>query len=350
MTIMRLGQRMLARLRAAVPESRVNYFVHAGNSLAVVASCSDEMVQLRSCMIGATTCGIVYNLLQPIPQWTPTYWGIFFVSAHSIQIARILRERSAVSMGEREHELYEKCFMNYGWTPRMFLSLLQDAEAEWVTLDPGEEVCVQGKQRDKLHLLTGGNGHVVIAQAQQPGSDHEAAVGLRRRPSQSDGVLSRLGKDVLNDGVWIGDCWEEGAPQQKRWRSSVLVADRAVSALRFDTAKFHEAIRALGKDAVEAAERMQIAALRAERMQGRLWQLQMEERNRARLRELERSHLQQRNAATYEAMLALAVADGVVAPEERAACAAFRQANGISDEQHRHALTKVGWDEASFRV
>ena len=124
MTIMQLGRRTLARLRAAVPEGRVNLFVHAGNSLAVVASCSDEMVQLRTCMIGATTCGILYNLLQPIPQWTPTYWGVFFVSAHSIQIARILRERSAVSMGEREHELYEKCFMSHGWTPRMFLSLL----------------------------------------------------------------------------------------------------------------------------------------------------------------------------------------------------------------------------------
>ena len=66
------------------------------------------------------------------------------------------------------------------------------------------------------------------------------------------------------------------------------------------------------------------------------------------LRDLERSHLQQRNAATYEAMVALAVADGVIAPEERTACAAFRAVNGISDEQHRQVLTKVGWDAASF--
>ena len=57
--------RWLARLRAAVPAHRVNYFVHAGNSLAVVASLSDDMVQLRSFMIGATTCGMCYNLLQP---------------------------------------------------------------------------------------------------------------------------------------------------------------------------------------------------------------------------------------------------------------------------------------------
>lgn len=288
---------------------------------------------------------MIYNLLQPKPLWTPCYWGTFFISAHSIQIARILRERSAVTMGEREHELYEKSFMPHGFTPRMFLSLLRDAKAEWVTLHPGDKVCVQGEHTDTLHLLTGGCGHVLVVQNQE---EQPVAEGLRRRSSQLDGVLSRMGEESLSEGVWIGDCWEEGALRSKRWRSSVLVADHAVSALRFDAAKWHEAIRSLGKNAVESAERMQIAALRAERMQGRSWQLRMEERNRAKLLDLERSHLQQRNAATYEAMVALAVADGVIAPEERAACAAFRAGNGISDEQHRQALTKVGWDAASF--
>ena len=89
--------RLLGRLRSAVPASRVNYFVHAGNGLAVLASCSEDMLHLRSFMIGATSCNIAFNLLQrPQPLWTPCYWGAFFVAAHGIQIARILRERGDV--------------------------------------------------------------------------------------------------------------------------------------------------------------------------------------------------------------------------------------------------------------
>lgn len=382
--------RWLTRLRAAVPAHRVNYFVHAGNSLAVVASLSDDMVQLRSFMIGATTCGMFYNLLQPTPLWTPCYWGAFFITAHTVQIGRILRERSDVTMSEREHELYERCFMAHGFTPRMFLALMKDAGASWVSFAPGEKLCTQGDEAAALHLVSGGTGSIVVMQrsdsaATEPEEDEPRGAAqrvtgevgrgqkqslplLQRKGSSNDGVLSRMGQETLRSGVWIGDCWRDAAATRtppntdppmatnsnsagRRWNATATAVDGTVEAVRFDAAKFHAVTRSLGKNAVEASERMQIAALKSERMHGRSWQAFIAARNKEKMRQLEREHLQQRNTATYEAMVALAVADGVVAPEERVACASFRATHGINDEQHREALARAGWsDERAFMV
>ena len=79
------------------------------------------------------------------------------MTAHATQIAKILLERSDVSMSAREHELYERIFLPHGFTPRQFLRLLQDSGAEWVTLPPGKRLCERGGQVSHLHLVTGGS-------------------------------------------------------------------------------------------------------------------------------------------------------------------------------------------------
>ena len=48
------------------------------------------------------------------------------------------------------------------------------------------------------------------------------------------------------------------------------------------------------------------------------WQAQVQARNRKKLRALEERHLRQQTVVTYNALVALAVADGHVSPQERA--------------------------------
>ena len=336
---------LLTRLRAAVPSHRISWFVHVGNSLAVIASVSDEMVQLRSCMIGATTCGVCYNLLQPTPLWTPTYWGCFFITAHAVQIMRILRERGDVRMTDREHSLYERCFLPHGFTPRQFQSLIRDADATWVRIPAGGAVAAKGEEIRSLHLVTGGTGGCEVYDGPAPNAaDPATAHHLRRHVSAADGVIAHVGQDSIGAGFWVGDCWDPndeaaGHPERHRWPSSVRAVDGHLEAVRFDATKFREACREW-----PAAERMQIEALRAHREHFGAYTLRYQRRQKTRMRAREEAHCRQLAVTTYEAMVALAVSDGVVSPEEARTCATFRATHdNIGEVEHQEALRKAGW-------
>jgi len=350
---------LLARFRQAVPPHRVSSFVHVGNSLAVCASCSDDMVRLRSFMIGATTCGMCYNLLQPAPLWTPTYWGCFFISAHTIQILRILREQSDVRMTDREHDLYERFFMAHGFTPRQYLALIRESNAKWVTVASGEAMARQGEEVVSLHLVTGGTGCCEVREddlhdGTPAGGPLQRQRSLQRHRSATDGVLASITQEALSTcGLWVGDCaWEPAdaalSSQQHRWKMSVRAVGGSLDAVRFDADSFRAACRAGGPSCMHSAERMQIEALRAHREHTGQFMLKYQARHKDRLRELEEAHLREKAVATYEAMVALAVADGTVTPEEASACAQFRAAHDLGDDTHDEALRKVGWNGGGF--
>ena len=201
---------------------------------------------------------------------------------------------------------------------------------------------------------------------------------MRRHLSSEDGVVSRVEQDTIQGaGLWVGECWQATkgplaltfsaapvgsalgettrepllqmpAPPAERHAVSVYAVDGKVECVRFDAEAFHHSVQSLGPKCVEAAERMQIHALRSERGHGNAWQVRTARRQRRRLKELERSHLKQQAEATYKAMVALAVADGVVSAEERKTCKAFKERHGISDEQHQIALREAGWEGRPF--
>jgi len=323
----RLGQRL-----RAVPADR---FVHVGNGLAVCASMSDDMIQLRSFMIGATCCNMAFNLLQSPPLLTPCYWGTFFIAVHSGMIAKTLREKRPIEMSERESEAYERAFLPHGWTPRLFLALLAGSNGEFVQVDAnGPALAQQGEPRRFLHLITSGPGACVV---------------LHREEGAEEAIISRIkAADLARDGLWVGDCVdlerEPEAPETRpTWRATVRSDGGSLEGLRFDADLFHDTVNSLGDKAVQAAENMQIAALRKERKYGAEWQARMRASNRERARALEQKHLRDLAEAQYRAMVALAVADGWVAVQERDVCLRFREAHGITQEQHDEALRDVDW-------
>ncbi|EOD22997.1 hypothetical protein EMIHUDRAFT_447764 [Emiliania huxleyi CCMP1516] len=284
---MSFGRSVLSRLRAAVPASRVNLFVHAGNSLAVCASMSEDMVSLRGFMIGASSCSMAFNMLQPAPLWTPVYWGGFFAAMHAYQLGKIFREQqSAVSLSGREHELYESAFLPHGFTPRQFLRLMQTGE--FVTLEPGEWCALQGEPVEALFFVTGisPEASVELQQLQPtsssphdgpPVQDVSKEMRLLRRVDSIDGVLSRVEPASLGSGA---------------------------EAVRFDSERSQRALQETGSDSESVTEEE--------------WM-------------------------PYSGL-------GTTACRERAACTAFRETHAISDEQHGEALRAAGADEARWRA
>ncbi len=66
-----------------------------------------QMLYQRSFMIGASICGIGFNLLQPIPLITPACWGgVFFIFGRSIQIYFLIRDKLSITMSADLNKVY----------------------------------------------------------------------------------------------------------------------------------------------------------------------------------------------------------------------------------------------------
>eukprot|EP01083_Nonionella_stella_P038283 104174_1 len=136
------------------------YVVHFGNILAVCAMMQSEMLYLRCFMIGASICGITFNLLQPVPLIIPAYWGLFFVLGHSIQIYFLIRDKLPVSMSDDLQQVYEQAFSPYGFTARQYLDLCEFADYSFIRFKKGEYISTEGSNMPYLHWLL--KGKVVI--------------------------------------------------------------------------------------------------------------------------------------------------------------------------------------------
>jgi hypothetical protein len=154
---------VLARCRA-----HSSYFVHFGNCIVLMAISQTDMMNLRALSIGATMCGIAYNLLQiPRPLVAPAMWGIFFIGCHSYQILELLRERQEVKLSAVEKDAYEQAFLRFGFTQRQFLDLLEGAApqsggrcAAIVQHRHKEMVHTRGDVMDNIHFVM--NGEVEV--------------------------------------------------------------------------------------------------------------------------------------------------------------------------------------------
>ena len=175
----------VGKLRKIVPADKVSWFVHAGNGLAVCAMGCDDMLPLRSFLIGSTVANMLFASLQPVALLPQISWGCFFIAGHSIQIARILADQSDVTMSEREHDLYEQSFLPHGFSPRQFLEVIREADASWIDVAPGETLAEQGAPIEHLHLVIGGGGggSAVVEQASEHAAEHPSGDASRLRAS-----------------------------------------------------------------------------------------------------------------------------------------------------------------------
>jgi hypothetical protein len=207
---------------------------------------SPDMLYLRSFMIGASASGILYNLLQPTPLIAPALWGCFFICGHSVQITRILLADEDVSMSTRDHELYEMAFLKYGFTPRVFARLMEEADATWVSFPDNTIIASQGSEVKRVQIILSG------------GAIFTHAVKHKKTSEVTNRVARVIDGDSVEDhrGTWVGEAWDPDFLKH-RTQSHTITTVGDTSAVSFDIDKFHSIIDN-DPSALACAERMQL--------------------------------------------------------------------------------------------
>eukprot|EP00040_Diaphanoeca_grandis_P029012 m.168871 g.168871 ORF g.168871 m.168871 type:complete len:427 (+) comp31541_c0_seq1:157-1437(+) len=294
--------------------TRIPFFIHFGNLMAVFAMGSSDMLPLRSFMIGASTFGILYNLLQPIPLVAAAGWGIFFIIGHAVQISRILLDKQAVTLTSCQNELYTEAFLKFGYSPKQFLTLIESSNAKWITVPAGKEIFTQGDPITTIaYKLTG--VHQMLRKDRVLGEgDH---------------------KHTHGKGDWLGEVWDADYDFSRvhHW----MVTFRAKSEMRvvtFDIKLLHDAIKS-NPALVTAADRQQI---------NDLWgKLQNSNREFNKTIENKENEMTKLHQDSYEAMLKLAFADGVLTVDEINLIKLQQEVHGISSAQHEKMINRLGY-------
>ena len=284
------------------------YFVHAGNLLILAAINQSDMLNLRVLSVVASGCGITYNLLQPQPLVAPAVWGGFFVCCHLYYIQKLLREREDLTMCPEQEKVYCSTFMRYGFTPRHFLDLLEQARPRWRDFKAGEYIQRRGDPMREVHYVVEGEVDIL---------------------SSTDDLHTKIrpGK-----GGWLGEFFDPNAPanhwdedQSHSLPVSYQCAAAACRTMALPRKALHKAIK--------ENPRVEQAAARAEI--GDLWG------------KLHRAPAQARRR-TYQAMLQVALSDGKLDDSERSMLEAFRARHGVADEEHVAFLAETGWTPEEF--
>ena len=136
----------------------MSLFIHAAN-LAILASfLVRDILWLRALSVLAGALFIAYFGLRPAPELEPIAWNGVFMLLNVVQIARLLRERRPVHLGEREQRLYDLAFR--ALSPRELLRLI--AIGRWEEAKVGAVLIEQGSSPDRVLALCDGKFAVEV--------------------------------------------------------------------------------------------------------------------------------------------------------------------------------------------
>eukprot|EP00656_Telonema_subtile_P055990 TRINITY_DN8844_c0_g1_i2.p1 TRINITY_DN8844_c0_g1~~TRINITY_DN8844_c0_g1_i2.p1 ORF type:complete len:351 (+),score=44.65 TRINITY_DN8844_c0_g1_i2:236-1288(+) len=286
--------------------------VHVGNMLAMCAMGMSEMLYLRSFMIGATLCSIGFNLVQPKPLFVPAGWGCLFVIGHGVQIALLLRESVEVTLGPEEHNFYEHAFLPYGFTPREFQRLLEEADCRWMDMPKGTMLCEQGGDVTHIWFLLSGKVSIM---------KDETVVNTIKPHSTVDARVGRTG--------WIGHFADSGVHESKAdchgvWDHSVRCKEpvRVVQINRDKMVQLCQSSDAMRRSSSRASLHDVLDKLQHSR------QVSAKE--------------------TYVCMVHTALVDEVITLREKRLLQEYRSVRKLKPALHSFALESAGWTEEQF--
>jgi len=137
----------------------MNYWLHLGNILYLLAYSVRDILWLRILTVVATLCLMPYYFCCTArPLLEPIGWCSLFTLVNLVQIARLIMERRPVFLGEEESRVYQMVFSTV--SPREFMKLL--SIAQWKKATDGQELLRQHEPVTHLSLLTAGRGDVEV--------------------------------------------------------------------------------------------------------------------------------------------------------------------------------------------
>eukprot|EP00930_Biecheleria_cincta_P075342 TRINITY_DN62508_c0_g1_i1.p1 TRINITY_DN62508_c0_g1~~TRINITY_DN62508_c0_g1_i1.p1 ORF type:complete len:344 (+),score=41.85 TRINITY_DN62508_c0_g1_i1:89-1120(+) len=282
------------------------YFVHVGNVILLLAINQTDMLSMRLMMVTASGLGMAYNLLQPKPLFAPALWGCGFLASHFYNIYLLLKEKQKMTLSTDQEHVYESAFMRFGFTPRQFLDLLEQAYGQWNSFSENALISKQGDPLREVHYLM--EGECVL--------------------------ISTTGDDMFKiqpgKGGWIGEFFDPNSKpevwEKERFRPiSCKCITSQCRTLSMDMKKVDEIVKASPR-LTEFATRVEVSDL-----WGKLHRAQPEHRRQ-----------------TYQAMIAVAVSDGFLEDHEIKLAEEFRARHKLTDDDHSRALEKVGWTQKDW--
>lgn len=291
---------------------------NVGNLIAVVGMCQTDILLLRACMMGASTCGIVFNLMQPKPLWVPASWGLFFITGHCMMIGLLLRERSAVFLSSDELDAYEEGFQRHGFTPRQFKKLL-DA-SRWERHPPKTKLAEEGRPMESVYYFHRGSAQVLV---------HDQVVGEVSSKARFLGKLYFGPTAAVEEAEKTSASQKEGSSTgMKRGWNVTAITTQQCEVLRWNI----EELKQIMEDPnIQAAAALASIADLSSKLSGH-WKT-VEDAT---------------NLEAYRAMLKGVLADGQVATLERRELKRFRETRGITWATHVELLYEVGWTEGEY--
>lgn len=191
----------------------MNYFLHLGNILYLLAYSVRDILWLRILTVVATLCLMPYYFFcSETPLYAPIGWCSLFTLVNLVQIGMLIMERRPVFLGEDELRLYRMLFRSLA--PREFMKLM--SIAEWKRATENQELLRQHEPVTQLVLISTGRGRVEVDGrpiAEVGPGQFVGEMGFLTQQHASASVIANLSVDYL---AWPADQLRtlfEDAPQ-----------------------------------------------------------------------------------------------------------------------------------------
>jgi len=269
-----------------------------GNTCLLSGYLMSDPTYLRALCATGSTLGILFNITRIPPIWPNVGWGVVFVLANAGMLVKLLLEDVGIKLDSDELSMYEAQFMTSDISPRKFKELLK--LGQWRTCSKGEHLCEEGKFMSEVFLL------------------HQGKVSVRFAGPKIEVELA--GGDA---GAYLGEASFLEKTHMKGKDNEISIA--TVTAL--ENVRYYVWDSELLRSKLEKDQSLSLKTTIA---------FSLSLVNKLRIGK-------DSPEPTYDEVLAVALADGRVPPEEKRALRAYRERHRVSHDQHMEALKNKGW-------
>lgn len=294
---------------------------HASNSFFLAAYLAQDMLYLRAISLCGTSLGLFYNCNHKAGvMWLPVFWGSIFFMLNAYRLAELYL-RDEVSFSAEELAAYDDIFAQYQITTAQYGALLSEGRSEH--FNEGETIDVKGHERAKvLRFVT--SGKVVVQGESDAVKSRLKWFSRKSIPELGAGaIIGTIPIDGRPDHEVSNDDWMELSPHTlvagKGGATVLTLSSSGLHKLMQSDAALHHSMQRLVR-----LKKVADVAIGSKNEGGD---------GAADLKSLE----------LYEHLLAACCADDEVVAAEKQMLRKFRQAYGITPQQHEACLGKVGW-------
>ena len=250
--------------------------------------------------------------------WLPVFWGSIFFALNAYRLAELYL-RDEVSFSAEELAAYDDIFAQYQITTAQYGALLSEGRSEH--FNEGETIDVKGHERAKvLRFVT--SGKVVVQGESDAVKGKLNWFSRKSMPELGAGaIIGTIPIDERPNHEMSSEDWMELSPHTlvagKGGATLLTLSSSGLHTLMQSDASLHHSMQRL----VRLKKVTDVAV--GSRTDG--------------------DDASSKSLELYEHLLAACCADDDVVAAEKQMLRKFRQAHGITPQQHAECLGKVGW-------